>query len=148
LLFDLTTFPAGLQNNSVTSQITEIAGRLALCVQLTEDITLNGKPGVHYVDMPTFAVLPIDFKDGFISVDILSRLHEKAPDYARAFAGLAYRIADDFSTFEAVYLRPLNGLRLNPPPPRHVRAVQYFAFFQTSGQICAWKSTVRAWPYM
>jgi hypothetical protein len=128
LLFDLTTLPLGLENKSVTSQITDIASRRALCVQLTEDITRNGKPDVDYVDMPTFAVLPFNFATGVLSVDIYSRLNALAPPYARAFAGLAYHIADDFSAFEAVYLRPLNGASLNPPPPRDKRAVQYFAY--------------------
>lgn len=128
MLFDFTTLPAGLQNKSVTSQITDIAGRRALRVQLTEDLALNGKPDVDYVDMPTFAVLPVSFTTGTLSVDIYSRLNASAPSYARAFAGLAFHIADDLSTFESVYLRPLNGISLNPPPPRDKRAVQYFAY--------------------
>lgn len=128
MLFDLTILPPGLQNTSVTSQITDIAGRRALCVQLTEDISLNGKPDVDYVDMPTFAVLPVTFTTGFVSVDIYSQLNTLAPPYARAFAGLAYHIVDDFSAFESIYLRPLNGVSLNPPPPRDKRAVQYFAY--------------------
>jgi hypothetical protein len=128
LLFDLTTLPPGLQNTSVTSQITDIAGRRALCVQLTEDIARNGKPDFDYVDMPTFAVLPVTFTTGIVSVDIYSRLNALAPPYARAFAGLAYHIVEDYSAFESVYLRPLNGVSLNPPPPRDKRAVQYFAY--------------------
>jgi hypothetical protein len=128
LLFDLTKLPAGLHSNSVTCQIANIAGRRALRVQLTEDIARNGKPDVHYVDMPTFAVLPVTFETGTLSVDIYSRLNATAPPYARAFAGLAYHIADDLSAFESVYLRPLNGASLNPPPPRDRRAVQYFSY--------------------
>lgn len=128
MLFDLTTLPPGLENKSVTSQITDIAGRRALCVQLTEDIARDGKPDVDYVDMPTFAVLPATFTTGIVSVDIYSRLNALAPPYARAFAGLAYHIVDDYSAFESVYLRPLNGVSLNPPPPRDKRAVQYFAY--------------------
>jgi hypothetical protein len=128
LLFDLTTLPPGLENKSVTSQITDIAGRRALCVQLTEDIARNGKPDIDYVDMPTFSVLPTSFTTGILSVDIYSRLNALAPPYARAFAGLAYHIVDDYSAFESVYLRPLNGVTLNPPPPRDKRAVQYFAY--------------------
>jgi hypothetical protein len=128
LQFDLTTLPPGLQNKSVTSQIADTAGRRAMCVQLAEDIARNGKQHVDYVDMPTFAVLPVSFTTGTLSVDIYSRLNATAPPYARAFAGIAYHIADDFRTFESVYLRPLNGMSLNPPPPRDKRAVQYFAY--------------------
>jgi hypothetical protein len=113
---------------SVTASVVEISDRQALRVAFTDDVTFNGKPDVDYIDMPTFAIVPVDFQSGSLSVDILSRLNKHAPDYARAFAGLAYHIADDCSSFESVYLRPLNGKGLNPPPPRNQRAIQYFAF--------------------
>jgi hypothetical protein len=103
-------------------------GVQALRIELRDEVAVHGKANVDYVDMPTFAALPVSFENGIISVDILSRLNSKAPDYARAFAGLAYRIADDLSSFESVYLRPLNGVGLNPPPPRDRRAAQYFAY--------------------
>ena len=78
--------------------------------------------------MPTFVRLPVRLTDGVINADILARLNAHAPDYARGFAGLAYRIGDNDAQFEAIYLRPLTGLRANPPPPRDKRAVQYFAY--------------------
>lgn len=61
-------------------------------------------------------------------VDILSRLNGKGAADARAFAGIAYRITPGGDRFEAVYLRPLNGWKTNPPSPRDQRAVQYFAY--------------------
>jgi hypothetical protein len=78
--------------------------------------------------MPTFAVFPGTFRNGRISVDILGRVRTDAPDFARGFAGIAYRIEPTGQTFESVYLRPLNGRRLSPPPPRDKRAIQYFAY--------------------
>jgi hypothetical protein len=36
--------------------------------------------------MPTFVILPADFANGTIQVDILSRLNGKGPADARAFA--------------------------------------------------------------
>ncbi|HET9396402.1 MAG TPA: hypothetical protein VFO36_10125 [Nitrospiraceae bacterium] len=128
LAFDLASLPAEAELRSVTARSAEVAGRSALRVELTDAITTNGQPGVDYVDMPTFAIVPTDFRNGSISVDILSRLNDKAPDYARAFAGIAYRITDGGDRFEAVYLRPLNGMKVNPPSPRDKRAIQYFAY--------------------
>jgi hypothetical protein len=128
LQFDFATMMDAIVCKSVTAKLTEISGRQALRVALTDDVTLNGKPDIDYVDMPTFAVLPIDFQTGTLSIDILSRLNIHAPDYARAFAGLAYHISDDYGGFESVYIRPLNGKSLNPPPPRDQRAIQYFAY--------------------
>jgi len=61
----------------------------ALRVELTDEVTLQGKPGVDYVDMPTFVIIPADFNNDTIEVDILSRLNGKGPADARAFAGIA-----------------------------------------------------------
>jgi hypothetical protein len=124
----LDTLPKGLGLHSVTAVPSHVFGRDALRIVLTKDTTLHGKPDINYVDMPTFAAIPVAFCNGTISVDVLSRLNTNAPDYARAFAGIAYRIADDLGSFECAYLRPLNGCSLNPPAPRDKRAVQYFAF--------------------
>jgi len=120
--------PAGAELRSVTATAAEVAGRQALRVELTEKIAEQGRPDVDYVDMPTFVVVPTSFAFGTIEVDILARLTPTAPDYARAFAGIAYHVSAGRDRFEAVYLRPLNGLQLSPPPPRHRRAVQYFAY--------------------
>lgn len=125
--FDLHSVPEGAQLCSVSAVPVEMAGRKALRLSLS-DAAAGGTPGTDYIDMPTFLVLPAAFQNGTISVDLLSRLRADAPDYARAFAGLAYRIHDEFERFEAIYLRALNGRGLNPPPPRDRRAIQYFAY--------------------
>jgi hypothetical protein len=126
--YQLAELPEESRLRSVTAVPTDIAGRRALRVELTDEVTLQGNPGVDYVDMPTFVIIPADFKNGTIEVDILSRLNGKGPADARAFVGIAYRIADGADHFEAVYLRPLNGLKTNPPSPRDKRAIQYFAY--------------------
>jgi hypothetical protein len=126
--YELAELPEESTLRSVTAVPADIAGRRALRVELTDEVTLQGKAGVDYVDMPTFVIIPADFKNGTIEVDILSRLNGKGPADARAFAGIAYRITDGGDHFEAVYLRPLNGLKTNPPSPRDKRAIQYFAY--------------------
>jgi hypothetical protein len=132
-VLDRTTYaldhlPEGSGLRSVTAAPADIAGRQALRVELTDTVTFDGKPGVDYVDMPTFVIIPARFTNGTIEVDILSRLNGKGPADARAFAGIAYRIAEGGVRFEAVYLRPLNGRKANPPSPRDQRAIQYFAY--------------------
>lgn len=126
--FDLRKLPDGATLRSVTATPADVAGRRALRVELEDAVTYDGKPGVDYVDMPTFAIIPAGFENGAIEVDVLSRLNGKGPADARAFAGLAYRITDAGNRFEAVYLRPLNGWKTNPPSPRNERAIQYFAY--------------------
>jgi hypothetical protein len=126
--YGLTELPEGSKLRSVTAVPAEVAGRRALRVELTDAVTLKGKPGVDYVDMPTFVIIPGSFTNGTIEVNILSRLNGKGPADARAFAGIAYRVTADADRFEAVYLRPLNGQKANPPSPRDRRAIQYFAY--------------------
>src|SRR5688572_13559481 len=87
----------------VTATPSEAGGRRALRVELTDEVTFNGSPGVDYVDQPTFVVLPVPFTSGTIEVDVLSRLNGKGPDDARAFAGLAYRITQNADHFESIY---------------------------------------------
>ena len=127
-MHSLTKMPEGSKLRAVTAVPAEVAGRRALRVELTDAVTLEGKPGVDYVDMPTFVIIPASFTNGTFEVDILSRLNGKGPADARAFAGIAYRVTADGERFEAVYLRPLNGQKANPPSPRDQRAIQYFCY--------------------
>jgi hypothetical protein len=114
----------------VAASVEVAEDRPAVRVELTDAIRL-GTYGVDYVDEPTFLLLPGSFVDGTVSVDVLGRLRTDAPEYARAFIGLAYRVRDDDRgglVYESVYLRPLNGRRYDPPAPRDRRAVQYYAY--------------------
>lgn len=67
------------------------------------------------------------FHNGVIEVDVCSRLLPDAPDFARGFIGIAFRIAEDDSRFEAFYLRPTNG-RACGDPVRRQHGMQYFAY--------------------
>lgn len=125
--FDLAKLPDGCEANSVYAFESTRFGRQSLHVTLNE-AAATGLPDVDFVDMATFLILPVKFEYGTISVDLVGTLRLDAPDYARGFAGLAYHIDDHAASFEAVYLRPMNGRSLRPPEPRSVRAVQYFAY--------------------
>src|SRR5471032_2899560 len=125
--YDLSTLPPGATAHRVSAVPADYMGRKALKVELTE-ASRNGQPGVDFGDTDTFVMVPASFRNGTIEVDLLGRLRADAPPEMRAFAGLAYRIAPDGKKFESAYVRPLNGLKHKPPPPRDKRAVQYFAY--------------------
>ena len=127
-VYALDALPAGATLRSVTAEPSDAAGRPALRVSLTETVRREGRPGVDFVDQPTFLILPLDLAAARLEVDISSDLLADAPGLSRAFAGLAFAIADDCSTFEAVYVRPYNGLSVAPDEVRRQRAVQYFAY--------------------
>ncbi len=80
------------------------------------------------VDEPTFAKLAdLDFTDGVIEVKVRSQIQNPSPfKQARGFIGVAFRISQNDSTFEAIYLRPTNGRADNPVS--RSRAVQYYSY--------------------
>jgi hypothetical protein len=78
-------------------------------------------------DEPTFArIKNINFKDGVIEVKVKSRLLANAPEFARGFIGIAFRVNEDNSKFECIYLRPTNGRSENQL--RRNRSIQYFSY--------------------
>lgn len=78
-------------------------------------------------DEPTFAKINgIDFKNGTIEVKVLSRLLKNAPDFARGFIGIAFRIIDDNTKFENIYLRPVNA-RVDDQVRRN-HSIQYYSY--------------------
>lgn len=90
-------------------------------------IKVTKSPLIEKVDEPTFVRIPdINFTDGTIEVSVLSRLLADAPDYARGFIGIAFRINDDNSAFESMYIRPTNGRTEDIKRRNH--ATQYFSY--------------------
>lgn len=78
-------------------------------------------------DENTYAKLKdLTFKNGVIEVSVRSQLLPDAPDFARGFIGLAFRISEDDSQFESFYIRPTNGN--HEDPIRANRASQYFSY--------------------
>ncbi|MCE7042767.1 hypothetical protein [Dyadobacter sp. CY312] len=82
---------------------------------------------VKEVDEPTFVkVKEVDFRDGIIEVKVLSRLLKDAPEYARGFIGIAFRIDEQNSKYESIYIRPTNGRAQNQVRRNH--SIQYYAY--------------------
>lgn len=90
-------------------------------VKVIKDSTLKE------VDEPTFVrVKNIDFKDGVIEVKVLSRLLPTASPTDRGFIGLTFRINENNSKFECIYIRPTNGGAGDQLRRNH--SIQYFFF--------------------
>ncbi len=95
------------------------AGHRGLRLELT--------PDAETPDCANFALIDgLEFRNGTIEVELAGRPLPDAPPGARGFVGIAFRIADDLSKFECVYLRPTNG-RADVQLRRN-RSVQYFSF--------------------
>ncbi len=105
--------------NKVSLTKVKIAGKAA--VRIIKDTT------VKKVDEPTFAKLEgTDFKNGTIEVKVLSKLLSNAPEFARGFIGIAYRITQDNATYESIYIRPTNGRSEDQVRRNH--SIQYYAY--------------------
>jgi hypothetical protein len=82
---------------------------------------------VKEFDEPTFVKIKgVDFTNGIIEVKVLSRLLKNAPEFARGFIGVAFRINDSNTKFESIYLRPTNG-RANDQVRRN-HSIQYYSY--------------------
>jgi hypothetical protein len=92
-----------------------------------DTIRVTKDPKVTAVDEATFAkLIDSDFKNGIIEVKVLSKLLEDAPDFARGFIGIAFRIDESNSKFECIYIRPTNGRAEDQL--RRNRSTQYFSY--------------------
>ncbi|MDP7601502.1 MAG: hypothetical protein QF605_08945 [Rhodospirillales bacterium] len=112
----------GLDNlnlNDVVHSIAEHEGSEALRLVLT--------PDAETPDNPTFArIKNLEFHNGVIEIEVAGRPLPDAIPEARGFIGVAFRIKDDLSAFECMYLRPTNGRA--EQQLRRNRATQYFSY--------------------
>jgi hypothetical protein len=108
-----------LQPVQVSMAIEQVKGKQVVKVQKDT--------GVKAVDQPTFVRIGgIQLKEGTIEVNVLSRLLPNAPALARGFIGVAFRINDNNSKFECIYIRPTNGRADNQLQRNH--SIQYFSY--------------------
>ncbi len=115
----LTLDKSRLLPNQVTLSFERAAGKNAL--RVVKDST------VQAVDEPTFVrIKGIDFRNGTIEVKVLSRLLKNAPESARGFIGVAFRIDATNTKYESIYIRPTNGRAIDQVRRNH--AIQYYAY--------------------
>ena len=124
------TFPldslAELDLVNAQAAAVEHRGRKAVKVAMTEAMqkaSLSNAAG----DRTSLAVLPVEFQNGTIEVEIAAVVNGRGARDARGFAGIAFRVSPKGEAYEAVYLRMTNGRLADPPPgaPRNIRAIQY-----------------------
>jgi len=78
-------------------------------------------------DEPTFVKIKgVNFRNGIIEVKVLSKLLKNAPDFARGFIGVAFRINDSITKYECIYLRPVNA-RVDDQVRRN-HSIQYYSY--------------------
>lgn len=112
----------------VKASVVQMNGEDVLRVERDlESLPFDYERMIETVDEPTFVKLSgLNLEIGIVEVKILSRLLPTAPPFARGFIGLAYRINDDNSAYESIYIRPTNGRAEDQFRRNH--SVQYYAY--------------------
>lgn len=80
------------------------------------------------VDEPTYAKLKgVDIENGVIEVKVLSRVQKNTPfDASQGFIGIAFRIDENNTSYESIYLRPRVGRSDSQLARNHT--VQYYSY--------------------
>lgn len=114
---------------NVTGSITTLNGENVLKIERDlKVLPFDVKNLASTVDEPTYAKLTdLDFENGTIEVKMLSRIQDPSPfAAAQGFIGVAFRINENDSAYESIYLRPKVG-RSDKQLFRN-KTVQYYAY--------------------
>jgi len=117
----------------------ESADALVLHNVTSEPVTLQGKKGLRVVGSEEAKrmvsagrrieqlarIKDLEFSNGVIEVELAGAPAPDAPEGARGFVGIAFRLKPDAATYDAFYLRPTNG-RADDQERRN-RSVQYIS---------------------
>jgi hypothetical protein len=116
--------------HNVTGSIIEYQGKKVLKIERDlKALPFDANRLEATVDEPHFAKLVGlgDFENGTIEVKMYSQIQNPSPyPPAAGFIGVYFRVNDDNSAFESIYLRPKVG-RINNQMARN-HAVQYFSY--------------------
>jgi hypothetical protein len=105
-----------LKPTHTSLEIVENMARVSKIEKLNED------------DTNTFVLVnDLEFHNGIIDVDVCGRLRSDAPEHARGFIGIVFRVNELENEFESFYIRPTNG-RDCTDPIRKQHACQYFSY--------------------
>ena len=86
---------------NTVAEVTNFKGRKALKVS---------EPPANKADLEDkLVILPVNFHNGTIELELSGSIAAGAITGARGFVGVAFRVADDVKKFECIYLRPANG---------------------------------------
>ncbi|QLH31826.1 MAG: DUF1080 domain-containing protein [Cyclobacteriaceae bacterium] len=115
--------------NAVKAEVTKLNGEQVLKVERDLNvIPFDMEKLGSTVDEPTYVKLKdLDFENGTIEVKMYSQIQNPSPfPGSQGFIGVAFRINDDNTAFESIYLRPRVGRSNNQNARNHT--VQYYAY--------------------
>jgi hypothetical protein len=117
---------SGLRLVRATAEPATLDGKKGLRVTMAkepEDQTSQQPPGQRTTGEALVVIEGLEFGNGVIEAEIAGAPAPGAPETARGFVGIAFRVQNDMRTFEQLYLRPTNGRADDQERRNH--AVQY-----------------------
>jgi len=118
----------GLRLHNVTAEPVTLQGKKGLRVTISKEAErrLQGMTPEQQVQVHQLAVIEgLDFANGIIEAELAGAPAPGAPESARGFVGIAFRLQNDMRTYDAFYLRPTNGRADDQERRNH--AVQYIS---------------------
>jgi hypothetical protein len=125
IVFQKQTF----ESTNVISSVTKLNGEEVIKVERDlKALPFDVNNLESTVDEPTYVKLKgVDFENGVIEVKMLAQIQDPSPfKSAQGFIGVAFRIDENDSAYESIYLRPRVG-RSDNQSARN-KTVQYYAY--------------------
>ena len=98
----------GLRFHNVTAEPSALQGKKGLRATVSEEILRRIECTQLYAQGLVW-IEDLDFSNGVIEAEIAGMPAPGAPEAARGFVGIAFRVKPDLKTYDAFYLRPTNG---------------------------------------
>src|SRR5947208_9231178 len=118
---------ADLRLHNVTAEPAMLQGKKGLRVTISEEALRRSQamtPEEPNLE-PLASIEGLDFANGIIEVELAGEPAPGAPEGARGFVGIAFRLQNDMKTYDAFYLRPTNGRAEDQERRNH--AAQYIS---------------------
>lgn len=118
----------GVGLHNVAAEPATHQGKKGLRLTLSEEAERRLKTMTPEAQLQIEQLAPLtglDFSNGIIQAEIAGAPAPDAPEGARGFVGIAFRLQSDMRTFDAFYLRPTNGRADDQERRNH--AAQYIA---------------------
>ena len=120
--------PAGLKVHNLTAEPATLQGKKGLRLSISQDAIrrLESLSPEEQQQFPEYALIEgLEFGSGVIEAEIAGAPAPGAPEGARGFVGIAFRVQSDVKTYDAYYLRPTNGRAEDQERRNH--AAQYIS---------------------
>jgi hypothetical protein len=104
--------PSGLRLNSVSAEPVVMKGKKGLKLSVSAESQKQfeaATPEQRATMQPLAIVEGLEFSNGVIEAEMAGEPAPGAPEGARGFVGIAFRLLSDLKTYDAFYLRPTNG---------------------------------------